>query len=51
MEVITAAVAVTEAKQRVWEEFGEARGKDYWAAPKLFWKTIHHLRRGKRGTM
>ena len=46
-----AAVAVSEAKQRVWEEFGESMEKDFRAAPKLFWKTIRHLRRGKRGTI
>ena len=42
---------MTEAKQRVWEEFGEAMEKDFWSAPKHFWKTIRHLRRGKRGTI
>ena len=46
-----AAAAVTEAKQRVWEEFGESMEKDFRAAPKLFWKTVRHLRRGKRGTI
>ena len=47
----TAASAVTEAKQRVWEEFGEAMEKDFWLAPKRFWKTIRHLRRVKQGTI
>ena len=39
----TAASAVTEAKQRVWEEFGEAMEKDFRSAPKHFWKTVRHL--------
>ncbi|XP_068166163.1 sialate:O-sulfotransferase 2-like [Antennarius striatus] len=47
----TAASAVMEAKQRVWEEFREAMEKDYRTAPKLFWRTVRHLRRGKRGTI
>ena len=46
-----AASAVAEAKQRVWEKFGEAMEKDFRAAPKLFWKTVRHLRRGKQGTI
>uniref|UniRef100_A0A8C5CRJ5 Reverse transcriptase domain-containing protein n=1 Tax=Gadus morhua TaxID=8049 RepID=A0A8C5CRJ5_GADMO len=46
-----AAAAVSEAKQRVWEKFGEAMEKDFRSAPKCFWKTIRHLRRGKRGTI
>ena len=25
--------------------------KDFWAAPKRFWKTVRNLRRGKRGTI
>ena len=25
--------------------------KDFWAAPKRFWKTTWHLRRGKYGTI
>ncbi|XP_054456755.1 sodium- and chloride-dependent betaine transporter-like [Anoplopoma fimbria] len=41
-----AAAAVSEAKQRVWEKFGEAMEKDFRSAPKCFWKTIRHLRRG-----
>lgn len=45
------ASAVTEAKQQVWGEFREAMEKDYRSAPKRFWKTIRHLRRGKRGTI
>ena len=47
----SAAAAVTEAKQRVWEKFGESMEEDFRAAPKLFWKTVRHLRRGKRGTI
>ena len=47
----TAASAVTEAKLWVWEEFGEAMEKDFWSVPKLFWKTVRHLRKGKRGTI
>ncbi len=43
------ASAMTEAKQQVWEEFGEANEKTFWWAPKCFWKTGWHLRRGKRG--
>ena len=46
-----AAAAVVEAKQRVWEEFGAAMEKDFRSAPRCFWKTIRHLRRGKRGTI
>ena len=46
-----AAAAVAEAKQWVWEEFGEAMEKDFRVAPKRFWKTICHLRRRKRGTI
>ncbi|KAJ8008627.1 hypothetical protein DPEC_G00106840 [Dallia pectoralis] len=40
-----AAAAVSEAKQRVWEKFGEAMEKDFRSAPKCFWKTVRHLRR------
>ena len=40
-----------QAKQRVWEEFGEAMEKNFRSAPKHFWKTVRHLRRGKRGTI
>ncbi len=43
------ASAMTEAKQQVWEEFGEANEKNFWWAPKCFWKTGWHLRRGKWG--
>ena len=46
-----AVAAVSEGKQRVWEMFGEAMEKDFWSASKCFWKTIQHLRRGKRGTI
>uniref|UniRef100_A0AAQ4NW66 Endonuclease/exonuclease/phosphatase domain-containing protein n=1 Tax=Gasterosteus aculeatus aculeatus TaxID=481459 RepID=A0AAQ4NW66_GASAC len=46
-----AASAVMEAKQRVWEEFGVTMEKDFRSAPKCFWKTLRHLRRGKRGTI
>ena len=47
----SAAAAVTEAKQRVWERFGEDMEKDFRSAPKCFWKTIRHLRRGKQGNI
>ena len=43
----TAASAVTEAKQRVWEEFGEAIEKDFQLAPKRFWKTVDTSGGGK----
>uniref|UniRef100_A0A8C6WSG0 Endonuclease/exonuclease/phosphatase domain-containing protein n=2 Tax=Neogobius melanostomus TaxID=47308 RepID=A0A8C6WSG0_9GOBI len=43
-----AARAVTEAKTRVWEEFGEAMEEDYRSASKRFWQTIRRLRRGKQ---
>ncbi len=46
-----AALAVTEAKERVCEELGEAMKKDYLSAPKCFWTTIRHLRRRKWGTI
>ena len=46
-----AASAMTEAKQWVWEEFGEAMEKDFCSAPKRFWKTVRLLRRGKWGTI
>ena len=46
-----AASAVAEAKQRVWEKFREDMEKDFRTAPKLFWKTVRHLRRGKQGTI
>ena len=46
-----AAAAVSEAKQRVWEKFGEAMEKDFRLAQKCFCKTIRHLKRGKRGTI
>ena len=42
---------MAEAKQRELEKFGEAMEKDFRAAPKLFWKTVRHLRRGKPGTI
>ena len=45
-----AAAAVAEAKQRVWEEFGEAMEKEFRVAPKCFW-TVRHLRRRKQGTI
>ena len=44
----SAAVAVTEAKTRTWEEFGEAIENDFRTASKRFWTTIRHLRRGKQ---
>ncbi|KAK0150975.1 LINE-1 reverse transcriptase [Merluccius polli] len=42
----SAAVAVTEAKTRTWEEFGEAMKNDFRTASKRFWTTIRRLRRG-----
>ncbi|KAK3521468.1 hypothetical protein QTP70_005774 [Hemibagrus guttatus] len=42
-----AARVVSEAKTRVWEEFGEAMEKDYRTALGKFWQTIR-LRRGKQ---
>ncbi|XP_051275980.1 uncharacterized protein LOC127374553 [Dicentrarchus labrax] len=47
----TAAAAVREVKQWVWEEFGEVMEKDFQTAPRRFWKTVRHLRRGKRGNI
>ncbi|KAK3561638.1 hypothetical protein QTP86_011885 [Hemibagrus guttatus] len=44
----TTAVVVSEAKTRVWEEFGEAMEKDYRTALGKFWQTVRHLRRGKQ---
>ena len=44
----SAAVAVTEAKTRTWEEFGEAMENDFRTASKRFWTTIRHLRWGKQ---
>ncbi|KAK3559185.1 hypothetical protein QTP86_005078 [Hemibagrus guttatus] len=44
----TTAVVVSEAKTRVWEEFGEAMEKDYWTASGKFWQTVWRLRRGKQ---
>ncbi|KAK3562395.1 hypothetical protein QTP86_033533 [Hemibagrus guttatus] len=44
----TTAVVVSEAKTRVWEEFGEAMEKDYRTASGKFWQTIRRLRRGKQ---
>ncbi len=44
----TVAWVVVEARNRAWEEFGEAMEKDYRLASKRFWKTIWRLRRGKR---
>ncbi|KAK3512631.1 hypothetical protein QTP70_018762 [Hemibagrus guttatus] len=41
----TAARVVSEAKTRIWEEFGEAIEKDYWTASGKFWQTVRHLRR------
>ncbi len=34
-------MAVTEAKQWVWEEFKEAMERNFWLAPRCFWKTNH----------
>ncbi|KAK3567248.1 hypothetical protein QTP86_015079 [Hemibagrus guttatus] len=44
----TAAQVVSEAKTRVWEEFGEAMEKDYRMASGKFWETVWRLRRGKQ---
>ncbi|KAK3513103.1 hypothetical protein QTP70_001397 [Hemibagrus guttatus] len=44
----TTAVVVTEAKTRVWEEFGEAMEKDYRTASGKFWQTVRRLRSGKQ---
>ncbi|KAK3572192.1 hypothetical protein QTP86_025596, partial [Hemibagrus guttatus] len=44
----TTAVVVSEAKSRVWEEFGEAMEKDYRTASGKFWQTVRRLRRGKQ---
>ncbi|KAK0138802.1 putative RNA-directed DNA polymerase from transposon X-element [Merluccius polli] len=44
----SAAVAVTEAQTRTWEEFGEAMENDFRTASKRFWTTIRRLRRGKQ---
>ncbi|KAK3511772.1 hypothetical protein QTP70_021807 [Hemibagrus guttatus] len=44
----TTAVVVSEAKTRVWEEFGEAIEKDYRTASGKFWQTVWCLRRGKQ---
>ncbi|KAK3545285.1 hypothetical protein QTP70_003049, partial [Hemibagrus guttatus] len=41
----TTAVVVSEAKTRVWEEFGEAMEKDYRTASGKFWQTVRRLRR------
>ncbi|KAK3536228.1 hypothetical protein QTP86_000137 [Hemibagrus guttatus] len=41
----TTAVVVSEAKTRVWEEFGEAMEKDYQTASGKFWQTVRRLRR------
>ncbi|KAK3526686.1 hypothetical protein QTP70_031467 [Hemibagrus guttatus] len=43
-----AARVVSEAKTRVWEEFGEAMETDYWTASVKFWWTVWRLRRGKQ---
>ncbi len=43
------ASAMTEAKQWVWEKFGEAMEKDFNLAPSSFWETIRHLGRENRG--
>ncbi|KAK3518827.1 hypothetical protein QTP70_014864 [Hemibagrus guttatus] len=44
----TTAVVVSEAKTRVWEEFGEAMENDYRTASGKFWQTVRRLRRGKQ---
>ncbi|KAK3569492.1 hypothetical protein QTP86_031481 [Hemibagrus guttatus] len=38
-------MVVSEAKTRVWEEFGEAMEKDYRTASGKFLQTVRHLRR------
>ncbi|KAK3531414.1 hypothetical protein QTP70_019258 [Hemibagrus guttatus] len=42
-----AARVVSEAKTRVWEEFGEAVEKDYRTASGKFWQTVWCLRRAE----
>uniref|UniRef100_A0A3B3S8K7 Reverse transcriptase domain-containing protein n=1 Tax=Paramormyrops kingsleyae TaxID=1676925 RepID=A0A3B3S8K7_9TELE len=42
------ARAVTEAKTRAWEEFGEAMESDFRSASKRFWQAIRDIRRGKQ---
>jgi len=44
------ASVVTEAKTRVWEEFGEAMEKDFRSASRRFWQTVRRLRKGKQGS-
>ncbi|KAK3544844.1 hypothetical protein QTP86_027517 [Hemibagrus guttatus] len=44
----TTALVISEAKTRVWEEFGEAMEKDYRMASEKFWQTVRRLRRGKQ---
>ncbi|KAK3529276.1 hypothetical protein QTP70_024824 [Hemibagrus guttatus] len=44
----TTVVVVSEAKTRVWEEFGETMEKDYRTASGKFWQTVRRLRRGKQ---
>ncbi|KAK3541858.1 hypothetical protein QTP86_008196 [Hemibagrus guttatus] len=44
----TAAGVVSEAKTRVWEEFGEVMEKDYRTASGKFWQTVRCLRGGKQ---
>ncbi|KAK3507545.1 hypothetical protein QTP70_028447, partial [Hemibagrus guttatus] len=44
----TTALVVSEAKTRVWEEFGDAMEKDYQMALGKFWQTVRHLRRDKQ---
>ncbi|KAK3553138.1 hypothetical protein QTP86_031724 [Hemibagrus guttatus] len=41
-------MVVSEAKTRIWEEFGEAMEKDYRTASGKFWQTVRRLRRGKQ---
>uniref|UniRef100_A0A3Q3X9E4 HAT C-terminal dimerisation domain-containing protein n=1 Tax=Mola mola TaxID=94237 RepID=A0A3Q3X9E4_MOLML len=47
----SAARVVTEAKTRVWEEFGEAMEQDFQSAPKKFWQTVRRLRRGNTSSL
>ncbi|TWW77036.1 hypothetical protein D4764_12G0004260 [Takifugu flavidus] len=47
----SSATAVTEAKTRAWEEFGEAMENDFRMASKRLWTTIQRLRKGKLCTV
>lgn len=43
-----AALAVADAKTRVWEEFRETMGQVFQLVVKQFWQTVRWFRRGKR---